>query len=85
VTTRESKTAAARQKFEPDEKLIREISARFGLPPEKLGAVLSAFGPMPEEGQHALLDHLYLELGRYWFLAKSVRVTPWACPDFVER
>jgi hypothetical protein len=79
--TRRPSTAAGRQRFELDQNLIRAEALRFGLPPENIAAVLSTFGPMPEQGQRELLRHIPSALSRYWFQLKAsaptaVRVTP---------
>jgi hypothetical protein len=73
VTTRKNKLTA-RQYFRPDEKLIQTESTRFRLSPAKLRAVLSAFGPLPNEAQRKLLLDTYSALGRYQFRAMTVQV-----------
>ena len=79
MTARKGKTAA--RHFVPDEKPIQDLSERFRLPPDKLRAVVSAFGPISKKGQRELLRCVGLALVDYWFAAKtqqagSRRVTP---------
>lgn len=69
---RKRRTTAVRHSL--DQKLIETEATRFNLPPENLAGVLSVFGPLPEDGQRNLLDHLYIALGRYGLMTKAVRV-----------
>jgi hypothetical protein len=77
--TRKRSTTAVRQCFEPDQKLIRVEAVRLSLPPEKIAAVLSAFGPVPEPGQRKLLRYISSALNEYRFqlgTKAGTRVTP---------
>jgi hypothetical protein len=76
VTKRNGKNPSARKFFKPDEKLIGAESVRFRVPPENLRSVLSAFGPIPPQGQCELLRRLYVLLTEYWYQKRiTSRVT----------
>jgi hypothetical protein len=70
----------------PNEILIQRYASSYAWDKEKLAAVLSQFGPLPDAGQEQLIRCLYLTFGRYQLAAKTIRrVTPGERQKQLER
>jgi hypothetical protein len=63
--------------YAPNERLVQRYATSYSWQKEKLAAVLSQFGPLPEPGQEQLINCLVLASNRYQFAVQpKERVTP---------
>jgi hypothetical protein len=67
----------ANPSYIPSQHLVHRYALKYNWEPVTLAAVLTEFGPLPEEGQKQLIDCLVLAYGRYQMLARSIgRIPP---------